>query len=266
MWLWIFWSLITIDLVSPIVLYWISPQCETLSFHIDWHKTNCLRTNILSLFPVQLTVFLRPVQATLCGWSPAGRWSASIWALPQWLQSLSRCPWGGTSAGGADTPAGGAAWPRCGWYMAFLFQICCFFSRSLSRSIQVGLLAARRRAGRVPFRGPDQPGRHLLPGLHHPAALHDPRGAAGRLHCQGQRWSELRGRSLASSANILTLCMCVCVLAQYAEDIKHKTTLLELQKMFTYLMVGFNSRHWASSTAWEREKIMTLAVNLFYVF
>lgn len=28
----------------------------------------------------------------------------------------------------------------------------------------------------------------------------------------------------------------LCVL-QYAEDIKHKTTLLELQKMFTYLMV-----------------------------
>lgn len=26
---------------------------------------------------------------------------------------------------------------------------------------------------------------------------------------------------------------------QYAEDIKHKTTLLELQKMFTYLMVSF---------------------------
>lgn len=25
---------------------------------------------------------------------------------------------------------------------------------------------------------------------------------------------------------------------QYAEDIKHKTTLLELQKMFTYLMVS----------------------------
>lgn len=27
---------------------------------------------------------------------------------------------------------------------------------------------------------------------------------------------------------------------QYAEDIKHKTTLLELQKMFTYLMVSFD--------------------------
>jgi len=30
----------------------------------------------------------------------------------------------------------------------------------------------------------------------------------------------------------------VCVCVQYAEDIKHKTTLLELQKMFTYLMVS----------------------------
>lgn len=32
--------------------------------------------------------------------------------------------------------------------------------------------------------------------------------------------------------------VCVCVCLQYAEDIKHKTTLLELQKMFTYLMVS----------------------------
>lgn len=32
----------------------------------------------------------------------------------------------------------------------------------------------------------------------------------------------------------------MCVL-QYAEDIKHKTTLLELQKMFTYLMVSVPS-------------------------
>ena len=60
--------------------------------------------------------------------------------------------------------------------------VCVF---SLPRALQVGLLAPRGRACRVSLRGPHQPGSHLLPGLHHPAALHDPRGPPGHLHRQG---------------------------------------------------------------------------------
>lgn len=103
----------------------------------------------------------------------------------------------------------------------------------------MGLLAARRRPGRVSLRGSDKPGSDLLPGLHHPAALHDPRGPAGRLHRQGQNLQDaLKAEHIReTSVRVWSLTWCVFVL-QYAEDIKHKTTLLELQKMFTYLMVS----------------------------
>jgi len=44
---------------------------------------------------------------------------------------------------------------------------------------------------------------------------------------------------IQTHTRVWVLIQCVSVCVQYAEDIKHKTTLLELQKMFTYLMVSF---------------------------
>lgn len=115
-------------------------------------------------------------------------------------------------------------WTRChvtqSWMQQVSLILTCFqyFFSSLSRSVQMGLLASRWRSCRVPLRGSDQPGSHLLPGFHHPATLHDPRGPAGRLHRQGQCLQEREQPEGVSRASLKSnterfsfkLCLCVC--------------------------------------------------------
>lgn len=86
----------------------------------------------------------------------------------------------------------------------------CF--HSLSRTIQVGLLAAWRCPGWVPLCWSDQPGSHMLSGLYHPAAIHDPWGPTGCFHCQGvRRDPEHRFKRLGIRALwILILCLYLC--------------------------------------------------------